>query len=114
MRLLAENGGHVDIPIEDIYMDDILRGDYLELADLADGESRSSSSDNTSCVTRSSEECFDSLALLQDLEDELNRQEQGKDANFKFNVAASVRPTEVVMRPPYSGKVQILKIYLPV
>ncbi|KAF7141707.1 hypothetical protein RHSIM_Rhsim06G0036400 [Rhododendron simsii] len=99
MRPLAENGGHVDIPIEDMFF----MGDYLELDDLADGESRSSSSDNTSCVTFSSEECFDSLALLQDLGDELNPQEQGKDANFKFSVAASARPTEVVMRPANLG-----------
>lgn len=99
MRPLAENGGHVDIPIEDI----LYMGDYLELDDLADGESRSSSSDNTSCVTVSSEECFDSLALLQDIEDDFNRQEQGKDANFKFSVAASARPTEVVMRPANLG-----------
>ncbi|KAE9457066.1 hypothetical protein C3L33_11023, partial [Rhododendron williamsianum] len=99
MRLLAENGGHLDIPIEDI----LYMGDYLELDDLADGESRSSSSDNTSCVTVSSEECFDSLALLQDIEDDFNRQEQGKDANFKFSVAASARPTEVVMRPANLG-----------
>lgn len=110
MRPLAENGGHVDIPIEDI----LYMGDYLELDDLADGESRSSSSDNTSCVTVSSEECFDSLALLQDIEDDFNRQEQGKDANFKFSVAASARPTEVVMRPANLGKVQIFKIYFPV
>ncbi|KAI8549726.1 hypothetical protein RHMOL_Rhmol06G0047700 [Rhododendron molle] len=93
MRPLAENGGHVDIPIEDI----LYMGDYLELDDLADGESRSSSSDNISCVTVSSEECFDSLALSQE------RQEQGKDANFKFSVTATARPTEVVMRPANLG-----------
>ncbi|XP_058220880.1 NAC domain-containing protein 4-like [Rhododendron vialii] len=100
MRPLAENGGHVDILIENMFD----MGDYLELDDLPDGESRSSSSDNTSCVTISSEECFDSLALLQDIEeDEFNRQEQGKDANFKFSVAASARPTEVVIRPANLG-----------
>lgn len=104
MGLLAAHGGHRDIPILDsLDMDSISRGDFLELADLDDGESRSSSSDNTSCVTISSEECFDSLALLQDLEDSINRQEQEKDANFKFSVAASVRPTEVVLPPANSG-----------
>ncbi|GMP45077.1 hypothetical protein CsSME_00013735 [Camellia sinensis var. sinensis] len=79
-------------------MDYILSGDFLELDDLGDPESRSSFSDNSSCVTLTSEECFDYLALG-DLEDPINQDEQGKDANVKFNVAASVKPNEVVMRP---------------
>ncbi|KAI8014684.1 NAC domain-containing protein 78 [Camellia lanceoleosa] len=91
--------GTSNILVENIPdMDYILSGDFLELDDLGDPESRSSFSDNSSCLTLTSEECFDYLALG-DLEDPINQDEQGKDADVKFNVAASVKPNEVVMRP---------------
>ncbi|XP_019052004.1 PREDICTED: protein SOMBRERO-like isoform X2 [Nelumbo nucifera] len=44
---------------------DFSRGDFLELQDLVDPESPSSSSENSSFLTMSSDEYFDSLALLQ-------------------------------------------------
>jgi hypothetical protein len=81
--------------------------DFLELLDLDDPvspyldnpASSSSSSENSSCLTISSGECFDSLALLQDLEPENSQ----KDAGCKFSVSASHRPNEVVMLPATSG-----------
>ncbi|KAL6995649.1 hypothetical protein U1Q18_005784 [Sarracenia purpurea var. burkii] len=108
-NIYVENGLDINHILRDDYLelDDlvdrdinhILRDDYLELDDLVDRESRSSSSDNTSCLTLTSDECFDALALLRDLEDDANRGEQQKDANLKFSVAPSFRPNEVVMHP---------------
>ncbi|KAM7521096.1 hypothetical protein LguiB_020058 [Lonicera macranthoides] len=78
-------------------LDYILRGDYMELDDLlVDPESPSSSSDNTSCLSLTSEECFDALALLKDLE-------RGKDTSFKYTASAPAKPREVVMHPPTLG-----------
>ncbi|XP_057975519.1 NAC domain-containing protein 83-like [Malania oleifera] len=86
----------VNLP-ESNYLSD---GDYLELRDL---ESPSFSSDNSSCLTMSSEECFDSLALLQDLSYESNLDSQQKDAGCKFSISSSHRPNEVVLCPATSG-----------
>ncbi|CAK9178558.1 unnamed protein product [Ilex paraguariensis] len=80
-------------------LDCILRGDYLELDDLADPESHFSSSDNS----LQSEEYFNSRALLQDLENEHNQDWQRKDSSTKFSVSTPVRPNEVVMRPATLG-----------
>ncbi|KAF5943257.1 hypothetical protein HYC85_020899 [Camellia sinensis] len=81
--------------------------DYLELDDLlGEPESRCSSLDNTSSLTLTSDEYFDSLALMQELEDEIdrNKQQQGKNANFKFCIAAaSGEPNKVVMHPATLG-----------
>ena len=104
---MAVPGGLPIIP-EDIDDDDcISRGDYLELADLVDGESLSSRSDNSSCVTPTSDELFDSLALLRDLGAKISQDEKGKDANVKLSVAASIKPNEVVMRPANLGKISL-------
>lgn len=72
-------------------------GDYMELLDLDNPASPSSSSENSSCVTMSSGECFDSLALLQDLGD------SQKDVGLKFAVSSSLRPEEGIVFPPSSG-----------
>ncbi|GMY28472.1 nac domain-containing protein 72 [Fagus crenata] len=72
--------------------------DFMELLDLENQVSSPSSSES-SCVTISSDECFDSLALLQDLEPENNQ----KDADCKFSVSAPVKPNEVVVLPVTSG-----------
>lgn len=91
------------IPVENApEIDYVSRGDYMELLDLDTPVSPSSSSDS-SCVTMSSNECFDSLALLQDLEPETNNEPVQKDAGCKFNIAASIKPTEVVICPAFSG-----------
>ncbi|KAL9993403.1 hypothetical protein Hdeb2414_s1034g00975301 [Helianthus debilis subsp. tardiflorus] len=52
-------------------MDCILCGDYIELNDLIDPGSRSSSSANSSCLTVTSDEYFDSMALLQELDKDI-------------------------------------------
>lgn len=78
--------------------------DFLELLDLDDPvspylDNPALSSSNSSCLSISSGECFDSLALLQDLEPENSQ----KDAGCKFSVSASHKPNEVVMLPATSG-----------
>ncbi|KAL1821934.1 hypothetical protein ACET3Z_016803 [Daucus carota] len=77
-----------------------LRGDFLELDDLADPQSPFSTSFNSSCPTLASEELFDSDMLLQELDDKrIDRKEQ-----FKYTVSSTVKPNEVVMRPAIVGK----------
>ncbi|KAI3762875.1 hypothetical protein L1987_53317 [Smallanthus sonchifolius] len=56
-------------------MDCILRGDYIELNDIIDPGSRSSSFANSSCLTMTSDEYFDSMALLQELDKDIIDQE---------------------------------------
>ncbi|XP_059636406.1 NAC domain-containing protein 96-like [Cornus florida] len=94
-----------ELPLENLAEDDyILRGDFLELDDLAGPESPSSSSDNSSCLSFFSDERFDSSSLLQQLDDEVNQELQGKNANFQFSVSASIsRPNKMLMRPPTLG-----------
>ncbi|CAL5349180.1 unnamed protein product [Camellia sinensis] len=79
---------------------------YSNLNFLGEPELRCSSLDNTSCLTLTSDEYFDSWALLQELEDEIdrNKQQQGNNANFKFCIAAaSGKPNKVVMHPATLG-----------
>ncbi|XP_074370005.1 uncharacterized protein LOC141711457 isoform X2 [Apium graveolens] len=77
-----------------------LRGDFLELDDLADQQSPFSTSFNSSCPTLASEEWFDSDMLLQELEDKrIDQKEQ-----FKYTISSTVKPNEVVMRPALVGK----------
>ncbi|XVF63915.1 hypothetical protein PTKIN_Ptkin09bG0124800 [Pterospermum kingtungense] len=73
--------------------------DYLELLDL-DNPASSSSSENSSIISISSDECFDSMAFLQDLEDPILEQ---NDASKKLNVSASKKPDEVVVVPATLG-----------
>ncbi|KAL3505267.1 hypothetical protein ACH5RR_035108 [Cinchona calisaya] len=82
---------------------DIFDGDYLEMNDLVDPQSRSTSSDNSSCSSLTLDDCFDAYALLQELKGDNNQGLQGKDTNSKFNVNASVGLCQVVMQPPTLG-----------
>ncbi|KAG8389972.1 hypothetical protein BUALT_Bualt01G0035000 [Buddleja alternifolia] len=82
------------------------RGDYLELNDLEDDpESHSSSSQNSSCPSKLSDECFDSLALLRDLEDEDNIYMQPKQSDSRYSFTTLVKPNDVVLQlsSPVSG-----------
>lgn len=80
---------------------DIFGGDYLELDDLAEPLSHSSSSDNSRGSSMSFDEYFDPVALLQVLEnDSSNQVHQGKDSSSKCRATASIRPFEMVMQPP--------------
>lgn len=78
--------------------DPIPGGDFLELWDLVPPGSPSSS-DNSSCVTMSSDECFDSLALLQDLE---------RETNLYHNTSASDRPDRIITGTAGSGTVKMI------
>ncbi|XP_035842411.1 uncharacterized protein LOC118489010 [Helianthus annuus] len=73
-------------------MDSIFTGDYIELNDLIDPGSRSSSSANSSCLTMTSDEYFDSMALLQEIENDI------KDSSVNFNLSAPLKSTEVFIR----------------
>ncbi|KAI7751475.1 hypothetical protein M8C21_019910 [Ambrosia artemisiifolia] len=79
-------------------MDCILRRDYLELNDLIDPGSRTSSSvsTNSSCLTMTSDEYFDSVALLQEIENDT------KGSSVRFNLSAPLKSTEVFIHPATS------------
>ncbi|KAL0017233.1 hypothetical protein SO802_004302 [Lithocarpus litseifolius] len=83
-------------------------GDFLELMDLIDDPASPSSSES-SCMTMSSDECFDSLALLQELKPENNQ----NGAGCKFNVSAPVKPNEVVVFPATTGSHDREKMLTP-
>lgn len=80
------------------------RGDYLELKDLQDDpESNFSSSQNSSCPSKLSEEYFDSLALLQDLEEEDSIKTKENPSSTIYHFTPSVRSDNVMIQPPSSG-----------
>ncbi|KAK3425410.1 NAC domain-containing protein 105 [Eucalyptus grandis] len=89
-------------PLEDLHADVDLLDGFLELQDLENPQSPSSSSDNSSCVTMSSDECFDSLALLRDIEAERLQEVEKKDEHAKFSVS-TVKPSNVVTHEVTSG-----------
>ncbi|XP_031254813.1 NAC domain-containing protein 26-like [Pistacia vera] len=74
-------------------------GDYLELCDLDYPVSPSSSSENSSCMTMSSDEYFDSLALLQELETKNSDDIVQENAGYKYSFSTSHKPNKVVMFP---------------
>ncbi|KAI3777427.1 hypothetical protein L1987_47227 [Smallanthus sonchifolius] len=80
--------------------DHVLRGDYLELDDLAIPLSRTTSADS-SCMTMSitSEDFFDSDALLCELGDD----NVDHDSRIKLNLSAPANLKEVVMQPTTLG-----------
>ncbi|XP_057765995.1 NAC domain-containing protein 41-like isoform X1 [Salvia miltiorrhiza] len=77
------------------------RGDFLELNDLEDPESHSSSSQNSSCPSKLSEEYFGSTDFLRDLEEEVEksyRQEQFSSLGYRFSMQS-----DVVLQAAVSG-----------
>ncbi|KAK8646533.1 hypothetical protein V6N13_120317 [Hibiscus sabdariffa] len=79
------------------YTDFFAGDDYLELMDLDNPASPSSSSENSSAaMSISSGECFDSLAILQELEEPVFEQ---NDSGKKLNVFAANKPDEFLMAP---------------
>lgn len=85
------------------------RGDYLELNDLQDDpESNFSSSQNSSCPSKLSEEYFDSLALLRDLEEEDNIKTKENPSSSRYHFTHSARSDAVIIQPPSSGSVPSL------
>ncbi|ONK59864.1 uncharacterized protein A4U43_C08F11740 [Asparagus officinalis] len=77
---------------------DFSKEDFLELKDLYDPISSSSSSDNSSFVSMNSDECFDAEALLRDIENEggLDIEEH---VDYRLSVATAVRSNRVVIQP---------------
>ena len=86
----------------DTEMDCILRGDYFELNDLVDPVSCSSSSTNSSCLSMTSDEYFDSMALLQELDEDITHQDI-TNSSVKFNLSAPVKSKEVIIHPATLG-----------
>lgn len=87
--------------------DPIPGGDFLELRDLGPPGSPSSSSDDSSCVTMSSDECFDYLELLQDLEPKLSPNPESRETNLR-NTSASNRPDRIITGRAASGTVKMI------
>ncbi|KAI7751476.1 hypothetical protein M8C21_019911, partial [Ambrosia artemisiifolia] len=77
-------------------MDCILSGDYIELNDLTDPGSCSSSSANSSCLTMTSDEYFDSMALLHELDKDIIDQEM-RDSSVEYNLSAPAKSKEVCL-----------------
>ncbi|KAL3734119.1 hypothetical protein ACJRO7_023465 [Eucalyptus globulus] len=77
-------------PIESLSeLDHIDSGDYLELLDLDIPQSSSSRSDNSSCMTMSSDEIFDYLVAMLDSEAESGDHVEHRDAGCNLNVSDS-------------------------
>ncbi|KAK6938786.1 NAC domain [Dillenia turbinata] len=100
--LLAMVDKFTNHPLEILPEDFISSGNYLELRDLDDPGSPSSSSENSSCLSMSSDEYFDSLALLKDLEP---KSSQNMRPNCKASVTETVHPDEVIMHTNSSGDI---------
>ncbi|CAI0435402.1 unnamed protein product [Linum tenue] len=73
------------------------RGDYLEMLDLDIPLSSSSGTDNSSCASISSDEYFDSWALLREIESE------SIPESVQKNVSPSCKPDEMVLGPASPG-----------
>ncbi|KAK9129952.1 hypothetical protein Sjap_010439 [Stephania japonica] len=77
-------------------INDLPEDDFLELLDLVDPESSSSNSENSSVLTFSSDDdCFNSSALLQELEEDIQRK-QPKHTEKKCQAAAPLGAKKVV------------------
>lgn len=96
---------HVEIPLEPDYLS---RGDYLELLDLDIPSSISTSSRNSSCLTITSDECFDSLAL-QDLEPEIDQVLEQRNTGYRLNISSSHITDQVVMLPATPGSLHTVR-----
>lgn len=90
----------------------VLNGDYLELDDLVDPQSHSTSSENSGRSSMTFDEYFDPIALLQELENNNNQDQQGKDSSSRFSVVESSKSFEVVMQPATSGTFSVLGMRL--
>nr|XP_009594623.1 NAC transcription factor 32-like [Nicotiana tomentosiformis]XP_016449206.1 PREDICTED: NAC domain-containing protein 74-like [Nicotiana tabacum] len=80
-------------------LDCIFREDYLELNDLVGVASHSSSSENSSRQSLASDEYFDSMAFLRDLDDEKNQDLHGKGSTSNYRIMMYRRENDVVMQP---------------
>ncbi|XP_048131238.1 NAC domain-containing protein 101-like isoform X2 [Rhodamnia argentea] len=87
-------------PVENLpELDEFDPRDYIELLDLGIPQSPSSSSDNSSCMTMLSDECFDFLDALVDLEAESGDHEERKDAGCDLVAQAAISGLPLEERP---------------
>ncbi|CAN1835873.1 NAC domain-containing protein 78 [Linum perenne] len=84
-------------------------GDYLEMLDLAIPASSSSSTDNSSCMSLSSDEYFDSLALLREIESDSIQDSVQRNGESKLNVSTSCKPEELIMNPGSPGLIMSIQ-----
>ncbi|KAK1323030.1 hypothetical protein QJS10_CPA02g00421 [Acorus calamus] len=80
-------------------IDCFLNEDYMEFNDL----NSSSSSDDSSRMSVTSDDFFDPDALLRDIESEANPDTEGQNMHCRFNISASLRSDQVIIKPPPSG-----------
>lgn len=82
---------------------DFSKEDFLELKDLYDPESSSTSSDNSSLVSMNSDDYFDGESMLRDIENGNSLKMDEDKVDHRFNVSTTVSSNPVVIRPPASG-----------
>lgn len=75
----------------------------MELNDLVGVASHSSSSENSSRQSLASDEYFDSMAFLRDLDDEKNQDLHGKGSTSNYRIMMCRRANDVVMPPAPLG-----------
>lgn len=94
-------------------MDDFFEGDYLELLDLDIPTSPSSSSENSSCLTMSSDDDFDTMDVLCDAERDINQDRAQRDAACIRSSAPSRLKKEVVHQGASESLVIIRRSHSP-
>ncbi|XP_023546400.1 NAC domain-containing protein 30-like [Cucurbita pepo subsp. pepo] len=112
---LADAGKRLDNHLEDIHpeMDYYLGDDYLELLDLDNPTSSSSSSENSSCLSMSSNEDFDTMDVLRDVEREINHDRGRRDAACIHSSAPFKLKKEVVYQVASDSLVTIIRSHPP-
>ncbi|KAK1433557.1 hypothetical protein QVD17_10468 [Tagetes erecta] len=83
---------------------DQLLDDFLEINDLANPLSRTTSSADSSCMTMTSEDFFDSDALMRELGDD-NADQETQDSRVNLNLSAPATLKQVVMQQATLGSV---------
>ncbi|KAI3439649.1 NAC domain-containing protein [Psidium guajava] len=92
-------------PVENLpELDEFDPRDYIELLDLGIPQSPSSGSDNSSCLTMLSDECFDFLDAMLDLEVESGDHVESKDAGFNLVVQEAISGLPVEERPSENAR----------
>ncbi|XP_038884714.1 NAC domain-containing protein 83-like isoform X2 [Benincasa hispida] len=93
-------------------MNDLSEGNYLELLDL-DNPTSPSSSENSSCLTMSSDEDFDMMAVLCDIERDINHDRAQRNAACIRTSAPSRIKEEVVHQGASESLVSIKRSHSP-
>lgn len=105
-KVLAMTARTSDLHVEGLHelVAHLRDGDYLELGDLDNPVSPSSSSCNSSLPSISSDEYFDSSVFLRELEyPGTGIIQQEKSSSFNFHVSEECKANEMVALPATSG-----------